>query len=176
MAELTRSAHLREPAAAVGSRSAQMEQMERKWKGKRRSRRAGFTLMEAVVALSILAVGLLAMLGMQLQAVRQSDWGRHTTEAGRIARDQLEIFSRMSWTDPALQDTNWTAVDPVDIQIQSAQGLQQGQRFNRQWRITTDPGNANLRQIDVRVLWTEPKQTAGAPPRSYAVSSIRYND
>ncbi len=165
MAELTRTAHLRGLSAALGSRSA-----------RRRGRRAGFTLVEALFALSILAVGLLAMLGMQLQAVRQSEWGRHTTEAGRLARDQLEMFSRMGWTDPALQDTNWTVVQPLDIQIQSAEGLQQGQRFNRQWRITTDPGNANLRQIDVRVLWTETKQPAGSPARRYAVSSIRYND
>jgi len=132
--------------------------------------------MEAVVALSILAIGLLAMLGMQLQAVRQSEWGRHTTEAGRIARDQLEMFSRLSWTDPQLQDTNWTALVPVDITVQSSQGTLQGQRFNVQSRITTDPGNAFLRQIDVRVLWTEADQAAAAPPRRYAVSSIRYND
>jgi type IV pilus assembly protein PilV len=141
-----------------------------------RNRRAGFTLMEAVVALSILAVGLLAMLGMQLQAMRQSEWGRHTTEAGRIARDQLEMFNRLAWTDPQLQDTNWTALAPIDTTVQSTQGTLQEQRFNLQWRITTDGANANLRQIDVRILWTEKKQRAGSAPRRYAVSSMRYND
>ena len=144
--------------------------------GSRRIRLAGFTLMEAVVALAILAVGLLAMLGMQLQAVRQSEWGRHTTDAGRLARDQLEVFSRLAWADPQLQDTNWTAPVPIVTTIQTPQGVLQAQIFNLQWRITTDGGNANLRQLDVRVLWTEANQPAGSPPRRYAVSSMRYND
>ena len=142
----------------------------------RRDRRAGFTLLEAMVALSILAVGLLAMLGMQLQAVRQSEWGRHTTAAGTIARDQLEMFNRLAWADAQLQPTNWTALVARDVTVDSTLGDQLEQRFNVQWRITTDPANANLRQLDVRVLWTEEDQAAGTPSRSYAVSSIRYND
>ncbi len=142
----------------------------------RRDLRAGFTLLEAVVALAILAVGLLAMLGMQLQAVRQSEWGRHTTDAGRIARDQLELFSRLAWTDPALQDTNWTAVVAENVMVDSELGTQLEHTFNVQWRITTDPANANLREIDVRVLWTEEDQAAGTQQRRYAVSSVRYND
>ncbi len=142
----------------------------------RRDPRAGFTLIEAMVALSILAVGLLAMLGMQLQAVRQSEWGRHTTDAGRIARDQLELFNRLAWANPALQDTNWTAPVAVNVMVDSELGLQLEQTFNVQWRITTDPANANLREIDVRVLWTEEDQAAGTPQRRYAVSSVRYND
>ena len=132
--------------------------------------------MEAVVALAILAVGLLAMLGMQLQAVRQSDWGRHTTDAGRVARDQLEMFSRMDWADANLQDTNWTAPGVRNSTVESSQGTYTEQSFNLQWRITTDPGNANLRQIDVRVLWNEGDMGGVADQRRYAVSSMRYND
>jgi Tfp pilus assembly protein PilV len=132
--------------------------------------------MEAVVALSILAVGLLAMLGMQLQAVRQADWGRHTTDAGRVARDQLEMFSRMDWNDADLQDTNWTAVVAVNSDVDSVQGTFTEQVFNLQWRITTDPGNANLREIDVRVLWDEGDASGVGDQRRYAVSSMRYND
>jgi type IV pilus assembly protein PilV len=142
----------------------------------RRDLRSGFTLMEAVIALSILAVGLLAMLGLQLQAVRQADWGRHTTDGGRVARDQLEMFSRMDWADAALQDTNWTATVPVNSDVESPEGTLTEQVFNLQWRITTDPANANLRQIDVRVLWDEGEDAGVRDQRRYAVSSTRYND
>ncbi len=142
----------------------------------RRDPCSGFTLMEAVIALSILAVGLLAMLGMQLQAVRQADWGRHTTDAGRVARDQLEMFSRLDWADADLQDTNWTATVPVNSDVDSPEGTYTEQVFNVQWRITTDPANANLRQIDVRVLWDEGDAAGVRDQRRYAVSSTRYND
>jgi type IV pilus assembly protein PilV len=142
----------------------------------RRDPCSGFTLMEAVIALSILAVGLLAMLGMQLQAVRQADWGRHTTDAGRVARDQLEMFSRLDWADADLQDTNWTAAVAVNSDVESPEGTYTEQVFNLQWRITTDPANTNLRQIDVRVLWDEGDVAGVGDQRRYAVSSIRYND
>ena len=86
------------------------------------------------------------------------------------------MFSRLSFADPQLQDTAWTALVARDVTVDSTLGDQLEQRFNVQWRITTDPANANLRQIDVRVLWTEEDQAAGTPQRRYAVSSIRYND
>jgi Tfp pilus assembly protein PilV len=132
--------------------------------------------MEATVALAILAVGLLAMLGMQLQAMRQSDWGRHTTDAGRIARDQLEVFSRMDWNDADLQPTNWTAPMQVTNDVVNSEGTQTEQVFNLSWRITADAGNTNLRQIDVRVLWDEGDFSGVGDQRRYAVSSMRYND
>ncbi len=141
-----------------------------------RRRKEGFTLIESVIALTILAVGLLAMVALQLQALHQSEWGRHTTDAGRIARDQLEVFSRTPWGAATLQPTAWTAPIAVNKTVQSQTGTQQEQAFNLQWRITTDGTEPNLRHIDVRVLWRQEQQDAAAPDRRYAVSSMRYND
>jgi type IV pilus assembly protein PilV len=144
---------------------------------RRRARRAGgFTLVESMVALTILAIGLLAMVGLQLQAFRQSGWGRHTTEAARIGRDQLELFSRRPWSAAELQPTAWTANAPVVTQVQSASGTRTEQTFNIQWRITTDGTDPNLRHVDVRVQWREQDQTPTSPSRRYAVSSMRYNN
>ena len=139
------------------------------------SKRHGFTLIESMVALTILAVGLLAMLGLQLQALRQAQWGKHTSDGARIARDQLEVFSRTPWSAASLQPTAWTAPVAVTRSVQSASGVLQAQSFNLQWRITTDAGDANLRHIDVRVVWREEDQKSNAPNRRYAVSSMRYN-
>ncbi len=139
-------------------------------------RRRAFTLIESMVALTILAVGLLGMVGLQLQALRQSQWGRHTTEAARLARDQLETFNRTPWSAAEMQPTAWTAPVAVVKTVQSTSGTQQEQSFNVQWRITTDGANANLRHIDVRIQWREENQQAAAPSRRYAVSSTRYNN
>ena len=139
-------------------------------------RRKAFTLIESLMALTILAVGLLAMLGLQLQSLRQSQWGRHGTRAAAITQDQFETFSRLDWADAQLQPTNWTTPVAVTTTVQSSQGGQQEQTFNLSRRITVDAGNANLRHIDVRVTWRETDQKTSAPLRRYAASSIRYNN
>lgn len=147
------------------------------WSGAGRSRRrAAFTLIESLMALTILAVGLLAMLGLQLQSLRQAQWGRHGTQAAAIAQDQLETFNRLDWSDTALQPTAWTTPVAVNTTVQSSQGDQQEQTFNVSWRITTDASDANLRHIDVRVTWRETEQNTATPDRRYAISSIRYNN
>lgn len=143
-----------------------------------RPRRAtgGFTLLEAMVALSILAVGLLAMLAVQVTSLRQGNWGRHTTVAAQVARDQMELLARLPWADPRVQPTaGWTAAVPVPIAVQSPAGVSQQQIFNLQWRITAAAFDPSLRLIDVRVLWNEAEARAGAI-RRFALSSIKHDD
>jgi prepilin-type N-terminal cleavage/methylation domain-containing protein len=140
------------------------------------ARTQGFTLVESMIALTILAVGLLAMLGLQMQAMRQSEWGRHTTEGARIARDQLEAFNRAPWGAAVLQPTGWTAATSVASTVQLVNGTRTQQAFDVQWRITTDASEPNLRLIDVRVQWREEDQDPASPSRRYAVSSMRYNN
>jgi len=128
------------------------------------------------MALTILAVGLLAMLGLQLHAIRQASWGRHGTQAGVVVRNQIETFNRLDWADAQLQPTSWTTPVAVATTVQSAQGGQQEQSFDLSWRITADATDANLRHIDVRTLWRETDQNPTSPARRYVVSSIRYNN
>lgn len=139
-------------------------------------RRQGLTLLEVMISLSILAFGLLAMLAMQASALKQGRYGRHTTLAAQVARDQMELLQRVPWADARIQPTAWTAPAAVPVTVQTPTGNVQEQAFNVSWRITQDPADANLRLLDVRVLWTEPQQPPNAPPRRYAMSSVRHND
>jgi Tfp pilus assembly protein PilV len=134
------------------------------------------TLLEVMIALAVLALGLLAMLAMQISAMRGGKYGRHTTEAAQLARDQMEFLHRLDWDDAAMSPINWTAPAAIPVTVQSAAGDQQEMIYNVSHRIRSDATDANLRLVDVRVTWTEMNAPPGAPPRRYAISTIRHDD
>jgi len=139
------------------------------------------TILEVMIALGILAVGLLAMLAMQISAMRGGKYGRHTTEAAQLARDQMEYLHRLDWGDALIAPTGWTpptfmgTAGPRIVTVTSASGPQQEMVYNLSYRVNADP-DTNLRHVDVRVNWTEMNAPPGAPLRRYAMSTIRHND
>jgi Tfp pilus assembly protein PilV len=139
------------------------------------------TLLEVMIALGVLAVGLLAMLAMQISAMRSGKYGRHTTEGAQLARDQMEFLHRLDWADAAIQPTGWTvdfmgSLAPETIQVESAGGPQEEMTYTVSYRVRADATDTNLRLVDVRVNWTEMNAPPGAPPKRYAMSTIRHDD
>jgi prepilin-type N-terminal cleavage/methylation domain-containing protein len=141
-------------------------------------RRAGFSMIEMMFALVILAGGLLAMLTAQIQALKQGKYGRHTSEAMQIARDQMELLVRLPWDDPAVAVQGWTAPTPVTLAFQSDQGAVLQQQFDVSYRVTAAAGAlaTELRLIDVDVQWREAEADPAAPPRRYVLSSTKKNE
>jgi type IV pilus modification protein PilV len=137
--------------------------MRRPRRSPRPRRRAGFTLLEALIAMSILGVGLLALAAMQLFAMRGGESGRRTTEASAIAQDRMERLERATWTDVA-PTGGWTTAETVSSSGQS------GVEYDVSWRIA-DVVAGSTRSIDVRVTWQEPQRGS----RSLAMSSMRFN-
>ena len=107
--------------------------------------------------------------------------GRHTTEAAQLARDQMEYLHRLDWGDAEIAPQGWTAPTfmgtggPRIAIVQSAGGPQEEMTYNVTYRVNAD-ADTNLRHVDVRVNWTEMNAPPGAPPRRYAMSTIRHND
>jgi len=133
-------------------------------------RSEGFSLIEVMIAVTILGVGLLAVTGAQIHALRGGSYGKHSAQAGVVANSRMEILKRSHWDDPILQPTAWTAPVAVDIQVDSPTGVQVAQTYRVQWRIT-NVVLGQTRAIDVRVTWDEPER----PPRSLTYSSLRFN-
>lgn len=137
----------------------------------RRRGERGFTLVEVLIAMGILATGLLAVSAAQLYAMRGGRSGRHTTDAAEFAQAQVEELNRLAWTDANLAQTaGWTP--PVTRQLSIAtDGLPViEQTYSLTWRIT----NLNnwVKTIDVRVDWDEPNR----PGRTYTITTVRHND
>ena len=69
----------------------------------------GFTLIEVLVAISILCFGLLGVAAMQASAIRGNDLASDLTEATVWASDQMEMLMRTAaanYNDPLLLDQN----------------------------------------------------------------------
>ena len=130
-------------------------------------KRSGFTLVEIMIALSLLAIGLLSLAAMQLTAMQYGSRGRHLTKAAAVAETRMEMLMRSRWTD--LAPTAWTTPVVTNEVIQGAAN-QTEQAYATSWQIA-DVDAGHTRSIDVRVQWTEPNR----PTRQYALSSLRFN-
>ena len=122
----------------------------------------GFTLLEVVIALSLLGIGLLALAVMQLQAMKGGRAAVVDTYATTIAQDGMERLQRLTWSDIG-STSGWTTAT-------TSTHPTNGQSYEVQWRIANEVANWT-RTIDVRVTWDAP----GRPNRTRVFSSLRYN-
>ncbi len=98
----------------------------------------GFTLIEIVVAMAILTIALLGLTSVTAMVVKGNFFSRTITTATTIANDQME----------QLKNTAFTNLTSGSDSVASDSGF-----YTRVWTITTNPANANLRNIEVQVNW-----------------------
>ena len=103
----------------------------------------GFTLLEVLVTLVILAIALLALAGLMATTVRNNSYGGVMTEATTVAQDKLEEFKGVAWVS-LLPTTSGPSTD----QRKSSTGI----NFTRTWTIVE---NGNLKTITLTVSWTD---------------------
>jgi type IV pilus assembly protein PilV len=72
----------------------------------------GFTLLEVMIAVTVLTVGLLAVAGMQTAAIRGNDNAHRVTEGTTWAQDRLELLVALPYNDARLTVGTGKA-DPV---------------------------------------------------------------
>lgn len=151
-----------------------MDRLKQAERRTRAPRREGFTLIEVMIALSILAVGLLTVAAAQLYAMRGGSSGRHASDAATIAHSQLEDFQRMDFADADFADTAgaWQdgVVPPELGVVEILGGTLTEMTYTLQYRI--DDVDPNLKAVDVRVNWDEPQR----PGRSVTLSTMVHDD
>ncbi|MGA7146023.1 MAG: prepilin-type N-terminal cleavage/methylation domain-containing protein [Desulfobacterales bacterium] len=98
----------------------------------------GFTLIEVIVALTIFAVGLLAVAAMQNSAVKMNSTAGKLTNLATRAMDKIEELSALPYTDPSL--------DSAENPHQEASG-----NYTVSWTVIDDNPTANTKNITVTV-------------------------
>ena len=83
------------------------------------SRRRGFTLVEVLISMGILAVAILGALQMQVLASQQNGLARRTTMAAALLRDFQETAQALPWGDPRLLPGGAACTDLAGVQFLS---------------------------------------------------------
>lgn len=142
----------------------------------------GMSLLEVLVALGILAFGLLSLAAMQIEALGQGSKGRHTTDASAIGRSYLEQVMRLPWTELDVAQAigtftppSWTGAPATfDVTVDAPGGISNvtEQSYTVDWRVANVGADSCLRDIELRVSWAEDDFAAG---RSMLLATRRFN-
>jgi len=117
--------------------------------------RAGFSMLEIMIALAVLALGVLGMTAGQLAAIKLSGDSRSRTTAMYLAEQQVETIQTMNAEDVKdLVDVFGYPNDPANP-IDPNPGTADSRRFNRSWIVEEDTPEAGVITVTVTVAWDD---------------------
>ena len=105
----------------------------------------GATLVETLVALTVLTIGILAVAQLFPAGARTQAQDRMMTSGNYYAQEKLEQLGRLPWADPELTlGTHPATPEPVG----------DSGAWRRSWQVEAMPGQlANLKKVTVTVSW-----------------------
>jgi prepilin-type N-terminal cleavage/methylation domain-containing protein len=122
----------------------------------------GFSLIEVLVALVILAVGLLGLAMFQITAIKGNAIASKWTVATELAQDRLERFRHASWT--SIQDNVPTGFTPGTQPAQTAYAslpggangdntTVRGTKYYRVWDVDPNTSTAATSTLTTITVW-----------------------
>ncbi len=116
-----------------------------------RGGRRAFTLIEVVVAILLLAIGLLGLMALQIRSIRSNSFSNHLSVASCFARDKIEALRADSAADwDSVSDGTFTEpLRDMDLDTGTTRMV-----FTREWVIQTDL-SGRKRDVAVTVSWNQ---------------------
>jgi type IV pilus assembly protein PilV len=109
---------------------------------KKIEKQKGFSLIEVLIGLIFLAIGLLAIAGLQVTSVRGNFFSNNLMQATYVAQDRLEYLKNLPFNSPQLQANNFSDGNTTIS----------GMVFNRKYGVSI---NGNLKTINYTVTWND---------------------
>ena len=107
----------------------------------------GFSLLETLIALTILAIGLLGLLGLQIAAAKGNASGFQVSTAVALSEQRIEELKGLDTTDPLLGSGNH-----VDGTVTIQQTV-----YTRSYGIQDDTPVSGVSIITMTLSWTDPQ-------------------
>jgi len=112
----------------------------------------GFSLIEVMIGIIFLAIGLLAVAGMQAMSVRGNFFSNNVMLATYVAQDRLEFLKSVPLTDSRLTPGQSYNDGTAQVSTSSVTSVV----FNRSYRVTTVSNpNGDYLRIDYVVAWND---------------------
>jgi len=127
------------------------------------SAEAGFTIIDALIGISIFAIGLLAVASMQLSSVRNTTIGNVRSQATMLANQKMEEIKATPLDD----------LDAVEVENDIDAEGNPGGIFNRTTKVENPPDPdlaAHARVVTVQVQWN----AVHGGNRSFEIKSLTY--
>ena len=136
----------------------------------------GFTLLEVIMAVSILTVGLLAVASLQVTAMRGNSMSMEYTESTEKIQDTVEKLMNRDYSHTDLNDTDGDGTSGLDETGANADHSIDGAVYDVYWNIADNNvwdgaawRNVNgIKTIRIIVKWTERGR-----PRDYSFDLLR---
>ncbi len=152
----------------------------------------GLTLIEVLVALTILAIGLLGVALMQVISITGNTFSKEMAVATELGQDMLEKLRTFEYTETVEDPTLTEAGSPHDnSELSNATGFAQpnpldarGMRtdaagvdlplrlYTRTWTVVDDDPVIDMKTIAVTVSWQE----KGTTDRSVTISAVKVQE
>ena len=115
----------------------------------------GFTLIEILITMAILAVGILGVMAMQITATKSNTQARKVTESAAWAADEFERLLSLDYEDPSLDDG--ITVTPAQSMLNNTNIPSNTYLGPYSVSYTVDENNPieNVKRIDVTVFWND---------------------
>ncbi|MBM4348625.1 MAG: prepilin-type N-terminal cleavage/methylation domain-containing protein [Deltaproteobacteria bacterium] len=105
----------------------------------------GFTLIEVLISLVILAISLLALAGLMTTSTRNTAAGGRLTEAATLAQDKLE----------ELRAIPWDSITPLNQPVSDSPSSRPGVQYTRSWVASLNALNPEIKEIQITISWTD---------------------
>jgi len=118
----------------------------------------GFTLIEVMIAMTILTVGLMSIAVAQLSAIKVSSRSKHLQDAMLLAREEMDTLAAII-PDPAQPAFFANAQTIDDIDLKGSQDGADATLYSRRTVITPNQPSVGLSRVVVTVTWPNSNST-----------------
>lgn len=126
-------------------------------------------LLEALIAILIFSLGILALVGLQATAIKQSTDARYRSEAALLTNDIISQMWSTDRTSTTLQTNFNTGGATYNTWLPRVTAVLPGAAANPPTIVVDNQGIAT-----VTVNWLAPSEVAGTPPHNFVtIAQIR---